>query len=114
MMHKSRRYVVRAMATLADTVAKLAHGNYCGCVGISFNGTVYLNDATSGDGVEEWAVFRNGRQVESITFGWMSPAEIEETVRRMDAEPWDAFKGRGSSLPQIQTRQEHGTCPCCA
>ena len=63
MMHKSRRYVVRAMATLADTVAKLAHGNYCGCVSISFNGTVYLNDATSGDGVEEWAVFRNGRQV---------------------------------------------------
>lgn len=40
----------------------------------------FLNDSFSEDGAQEYAVVRNGRQIESITFSWCSRAEAHNHI----------------------------------
>jgi hypothetical protein len=41
---------------------------------------LFLNDSFSEDGAQEYAVVRNGRQIESITFSWCSRAEAHNYI----------------------------------
>lgn len=111
MCNDKRRFRVADVATVENLAEKLTGHTWCGCTGFRLEGIVFLNDSFSEDGASEWAVFRDGRQVESITFGWCDRAQAEHHIRAMltggGVEPF-------ADLPRIQTPQEHGTCPCCA
>ena len=41
---------------------------------------LFLNDSFSEDGAQEYAVVRQGRQIEALTVSWMSRAELHNDV----------------------------------
>jgi hypothetical protein len=41
---------------------------------------LFLNDSFSENGAQEYAVIRNSRQIESITFSWCSRAEAHNLI----------------------------------
>lgn len=45
---------------------------------------LFLNDSTGEDGAQEYGVFApDGRQLESITFGWCDQSRAEELLRHV-------------------------------
>ncbi len=98
------------------------------CTGWRVGDTLYLNDSTSEDGAQEYAVLRvqprNGRlfakQFESVTFGWMTLEEIKDFIE----QTWNANIESGDyaelvqSFGNINFVQDHHDalpyCPLCA
>lgn len=64
------------------------------CTGWRVGETLYLNNSTSEDGAQEYAVLRVqpgagrlvAKQFESVTFGWMTLEEIEDFIE----QTWNA------------------------
>ncbi len=57
----------------------------------------FLNDSFSEDGAQEYAVIRNGRQIESITFSWCSQTQAYNTIDSLvqgDGEDYGAVEPR--------------------
>ncbi len=146
-MHERRRWTVAEVATVEELAAKLTEMTWCVCNGFTVHGhaeVVFLNDATGGDGAQEYAVCRregqDWYQIESITFSWCSRGEAERYIRVClgleSAEPMAdeavvvarsvgdlaaALLGEGEPPPihrkvhpRIETREEHGRPQCCA
>jgi hypothetical protein len=76
MMHSKRRWSVVRVSSAEDLARILTETTWCCCCGFELAGYLFLNDATSADGAQEYAVVKRGadgeawRQVESITFSW--------------------------------------------
>lgn len=85
MMHKKRRWVVQN----ADGPYKLAYmltqQTWCCCQGFRWMGYLFLNDATSENGAQEYAVIREstGLQVESLTASWMTESSMTEFLMHL-------------------------------
>jgi hypothetical protein len=81
---------------------------------------LFLNDSTSPDGAQEFAVVKtddgNGKliQIESITFGWCDEAKALEHVRATLAGEYDRSDFVHEVAPTIETPEQHGRCPHCA
>lgn len=78
---------------------------------------VIVNDATSEDGAGGWAVLRaepggTWRQIDSVTFGWMTPRAALDTLHRIASQP-AAFDLPISTGVTLHDHPE-GTCPLCA
>jgi hypothetical protein len=82
MMHKNRRFSISDVPE-AELANKLVNYSWTLCTGFRCKGFLFLNDATSEDGAQEYAVIREGDsvQVESITFSWCS---LEEAIGHID------------------------------
>ncbi len=59
----------------------------------------FLNDSFSENGAQEYAVIRNGRQVESITFSWCSRAEAHNHIDYL-------VRGGGGDYGAVDVRLE--------
>jgi hypothetical protein len=99
---------------------KLTTVTWTCCTAFELGGYLWLNDATSPDGGQEYAVVKNagpaGRpwQVESITFSWCDyPTALEYIQRTLRGED-DANDFAREVSPAIQTPAEHGRCRHCA
>jgi hypothetical protein len=90
MMHGKRHWQVAELETPDELASKLTEYDWTGCTGFRLAGSrlVYLNDSTSADGAQEYGVVvaESGRQVESVTFGWMKKEEALETIRQYEGE----------------------------
>ncbi len=81
---------------------------------------VWLNDATSEDGAQEYAVGRIGpeqsqlTQIESITFSWCTAEKAEQYIRSTRDGHDDNNEWARHVTATIQTAEEHGRCPLCA
>ena len=117
MMHKRRTWQVKDVGGPFDLAYMLTEQSWCCCQGFRQNGYLYLNDATSENGAQEYAVVRESdmRQVESITFSWID----EEAARRniwavttggVHQHNWES----GITAEQLQSAEQHGRCPHCA
>lgn len=91
MLHKRRRFGVSEVQSAEELAKKLTEHSWTCCTGFAFSGLLFLNDATSPDGAQEYAVVNEDtlEQIESVTFGWMKRDEalevIEVLVRRRSA-----------------------------
>lgn len=112
MMHGKRVFSVAEVPDAATLADKLANHSWCMCTGFKLGDVYYLNDSTGEDGICEFAVFRGGRQIESITFGWCDVAKALHYIEDCVSCP-DPLKGAGMLLPRVQTPAEHGTCRYC-
>ena len=103
MMHKRRLWTVAYVSTIRDLAEKLTERSWCLCTGFQIGGYAFLNDATSEDGAQEYAVIRTDKllftktdrprnqnervytvdQVESVTASWMDRGEMEEFVTEL-------------------------------
>lgn len=78
MMHDKRVFLVTEVSSVEELADKLTNYTWTCCSGWRLGKLLFLNDATSADGAQEYAVILDGPeqfQVESITFSWCKSAE---------------------------------------
>lgn len=116
MLHRSRRWQVTPIASSAELANKLTNFTWCACNGFSLHGWLFLNDSTSADGAQEYAVVRldadgHFRQYESVTFGWMTRERAEQWFSEWFARADFSIKRLGYT-PGIVAVNEHGPGSC--
>lgn len=115
MIHEKRKYVVVDVASAEELAKKLTEMTWCLCNGFRFDGLLFLNDAFSEDGAQEYAVIREKDmvQVESVTFSWINDqTKAQRIIERLVKDEQGEVLCRAA--PTIQTSQEHGRCRHCA
>ena len=123
MLHADRIWSASEVSSAEELARHLTETTWCCCQGFRIAGHpryVWLNDSTSADGAQEYAVCRLGlakgdiRQIESITFGWCdydkSLQFIHETLEGKD----DNNEWARIVTATIQTAEEHVRCSHCA
>jgi hypothetical protein len=107
-------------ASAEELAAKLTGTTWTCCTAFALEGYLWLNDATSPDGGQEFAVLQrvgpNGcpRQIESITFSWCDEQQALEYIRQTLQGEDDGNDFARDVRPVLQTPAEHGRCPHCA
>jgi hypothetical protein len=99
MWHNNRVFCLTPVSTADKLAAMLVHHTWCRCAGFQLEtapDTLFLNDSTSPDGAQEYAILRNLNgvwyQVDSITFGWIkSIAKASMYIRDAVAGVSDEF-----------------------
>jgi hypothetical protein len=85
MIHARRLFQVTQVATAEELATKLTEMTWVLCQGFRLGELLFVNDSFSGDGAQEYAVFRGTEQVESVTFGWCKEARALELIRELQA-----------------------------
>jgi len=90
MYHETRRWSVQPVSSAEELADKLLNHSWCGCCGFEWDGFLWLNDSTSSDAAQEYAVVRKlvdrsdeYRQVESITVSWCNQQQLLEHIRQI-------------------------------
>lgn len=110
MIHVTRRYAVCVVATVEELAEKLTGHDWTLCTGFELQGLLFLNDSFSEDGAGEWAVFREGHQVETITFSWCSYERALELIQWLLGGGGENLSG---PLPATEPAEQHGKCRFC-
>jgi len=120
MLHSDRVWCVVPVASAEDLARKLTTTTWCCCQGFELEGYLFLNDATSADGAQEYAVLKrdggNGSpvQIESITFGWCDETLALTYIRETLAGEYDRSRFVREVEARLETPEQHGRCPHCA
>jgi hypothetical protein len=93
MMHLTRKWHVGEETHPATPAVKLTEHIWTTCTGFRCNGYLWLNDATSENGAQEYAVVleSDGRQVESVSASWCTADRLLEIIRGIEAGEHEAF-----------------------
>lgn len=122
-MHRTRKWCLSTVPTLEQLAEMLTQRTWTLCSAFCVEGHpdyLFLNDSTSEDGAQEYAVVKRPPapgektlQIESITFSWCSLDRAADLIRSALAGnmDYDIFI---PVVPTIQTLAEHGHCPLCA
>ena len=123
-----RAYNIK-LCTADEMLSDLVHTKtWTLCTGWRVGETLYLNDSTSEDGAQEYAVLRVqpgagrlvAKQFESVTFGWMTLEEIEDFIEQTwnaDIETGDYAEIAHVFGNAIFVQDNHDAlpyCPLCA
>lgn len=125
MMHHNRNWTLTTVPSSQKLAEMLTQQTWCGCSGFAVRGHddyLFLNDATSGDGAQEYGVLKRHSdglltQFESITFSWCSPTKAEALIDECLSGRFDPHFDFGTIAPrQIETPAQHRRqfCPLCA
>ena len=101
MIHTKRKYNVHAVASAEDLAGELTRCTWCLCTGFSLEGYLFLNDSFTEDSAQEYAVIKDGRQVESITFGWCDRHQALTHIQ-------DVLAGKHVDTGLVDPRLDHG------
>jgi|ThiBio_1000_plan_1041568.scaffolds.fasta_scaffold01168_20 hypothetical protein len=119
MMHAQRIWSVTAIKSVEELARKLTESTWTLCTAFEHHGYLFLNDATSEDGAQEYSVVKRlGRgtflQVESITFGWCTFERALDHIRSVTdgRDHTNDFATRVA--PRLEPADRHGRCPHCA
>lgn len=88
MMHRRRRWCMPSeRKAIPAAVELLIEHTWTLCTAFLVGETLTLpNDSTSPDGAQEYAVVRDGRQIESLTVSWMKPERLLAVLQKLDTE----------------------------
>ena len=117
MLHRNRRFVLANVAQAADLLQKFKGPvtTWTLCTGWRYQGWLWLNDSTSENAAQEYAVVREADMVqwESITVSWASPDFLRKFIGDLDrGEVEGPFYGQITN--RIETPEQHGRCELCA
>lgn len=109
-IHAKRRFAVSVVESAEQLAEKLTEYYWTRCTGFQLFGLLFLNDSFSEDGAQEWAVYRAGCQLDTVTFSWCSRDRALEIIQNLLKR-----EGEGSSgvLPRTEPADQHGSCPLC-
>jgi hypothetical protein len=118
MLHTNRRWCIDQIDSAETLARRLTATTLCGCAGFQIGRYFWLNDSTSPDGAQEFAVVRFVNdgvwiQLESITFRWNDYAKTLELILATLNGQDDRNSWRKPVQPRLETRAEHGRCPLC-
>jgi hypothetical protein len=120
MFHNNRVWCVTAVGSAEELARKLTETTWTCCTAFELGGYLWLNDATSPDGAQEFSVIKKvgplGRpwQVESITFSWCDFDEAIAFVQRTLRGEDDDSEFAHEVSPVLETPAEHHRCRHCA
>lgn len=121
MFHQHRVWGVTPKGTPEEVARLLTETTRTLCTALELGGYLFLNDSTSEDGAQEYAVVRKPAdpggqylQVESVTFGWCSYDQALGYVRSAIAGRYDALDFVRAVDPRLEPAAEHRRCPLCA
>lgn len=123
MMHEHRTWCVWEVASPEELAEKLTSTTWCCCSAFRVRGHpryVWLNDATSADGAQEYAACRLTEradtviQLESITVSWCDYERLLLFIRATLRGDDDCSKWAHEVPAMIQTADAHGRCGHCA
>src|SRR5262245_11121962 len=117
-MHKKRRWGV-ARRTREELSELLTSMTWTLCTAFQTEGgSVWANDATSGDGASEYALLRfiDGKweQVESITAGWCARERLLLFAEQADRGEFDRLDYGYGAVEASRLEFTHKTCIHCA
>lgn len=111
MMHKDRVWCVAPVESAAELANKLSQYSWCCCCGFELGDYLWLNDATGGDGAQEYAAVRkptaddpHHRQVESITASWCSERQMLAYIKSIHGDEPPPLAASG---PVVIARTKH-------
>ena len=124
MMHTRRRWSVSEIETPTQLAFMLSAQTNTPCSGFTVEGFpsyLFLNDAGSENGAQEYAVVkaidkaaaRSYRQVESITFSWCTPEDALAHIKAVLDGRYDDVDYAYDVEPKIEPAAEHEPCPLC-
>jgi len=117
MVHKSRTFSVAAVATAGELAEKLTAHTWTLCTAFELGGYLFCNDSFSENGAQEWAVCKDGRQLESVTFSWMTSEKALVWIENLLAGKLSADVYAGAFFGAFAPRTNHrkaGACQLCA
>lgn len=123
MFHADRIWCIAEVASAEELARALTETTWCCCQAFIVSGNpryIWLNDSTSPDGAQEYAVCRIGlaqgdiRQLESITFGWCDIDKTLQFIRQTLNGEDDNNEWSRPVIATIQSAKEHGRCDHCA
>ena len=88
MMHINRKFNVMKLESFKALAKILFNGTQCLCTGFQLGYFIFLNDSTSEDGAQEYAVIKHGVQIDSLTVSWMeSERELSDSFNGLATIP---------------------------
>ena len=111
MIHTTRPYSILPVADVETLAEHLTAHTWTRCQGFVWHGLFLLNDSFSEDGAQEYAVFRAGRAVESLTVSWMKPADLITTLQQLATGD---VRDYGPLVAVLETPAMHQRCRYCA
>lgn len=118
MMHDDRVWCVSVVESAEDLARKLTEITWCGCTAFELEGYLWLNDATSPDGAQEFSVVKKRAdgtfvQIESITFSWCDFDAALRFIKATLAGEDDENDFSRDVHPALESPEEHGRCHHC-
>ena len=111
MIHHNRTFHITEVYTAVDLAEKLTDHTWTLCTGFRLGDLLFLNDSFSEDTAQEYAVIRDNRQIETITFSWIKQERALELIQWLT----DGITyGMEEELTPIIDRSSNNRCPLCA
>ena len=83
MMHHHRRFAVTVVPTMGDLTEQLTQHTWTLCACFEYQGLLLANDSFSEDSAQEYAVYKEARQIESLTVSWMTRERLQEVIEAL-------------------------------
>jgi hypothetical protein len=120
MMHKARCWALHEVASAEKLARMLVERTWTLCSGFYVHGHgdhVFLNDATSEDGAQEYAVARRSAegwlQIESFTMSWSDEGRALLLIKEILAGEFDSVEYAFAVQPRLEMPGRHGCCSLC-
>ncbi|MCA9073713.1 MAG: hypothetical protein KDA93_01680 [Planctomycetaceae bacterium] len=120
MLHTDRIWSVTPATSKEELARMLTDRVWCCCTGFELDSYLFLNDSTSPDGIQEYAIVHKHAdggsflQLESITVGWCDEPQMLHYINAALMGEYDISDFVHEVFPKVQTPEEHGRCPHCA
>jgi hypothetical protein len=110
MIHHHRQFGVTVFDSLDQLTQELTDRTWTLCTCFAYQGLLLANDSFSEDGAQEYAVYKEGRQIESLTVSWMTRESLREVLEGLLTGAYEALEFR----PHHPLQTEPGSAHSCA
>jgi hypothetical protein len=112
MIHHHRMFAVGVVDNLDELVEKLTDRTWTLCTCFEYQGLLLANDSFSEDGAQEYAVYKEGRQIESLTVSWMTRESLREVITGLLEGAYEPLEFR--PIQPLRTEPASGhSCALC-
>jgi hypothetical protein len=116
MLHSHRRFAVTIGASLEELTKKLTEHTWPLCTCFAYQRFLLANDSFSEDGAQEYAVYREDRQIASLTVSWMTRVRLQEALEALVRgeyepymDPWrHSIRSQPASIAALSANEDLG------
>jgi hypothetical protein len=112
MIHHQRRFAVTVIDSIEELVRQLTQYTWTLCTCLEYQGLFLANDSFSEDGAQEYAVYKEGRQIESLTVSWMTPTALQKVIEGLLRGEFEEIEILPRHQLQTEPASEH-RCGLC-
>ncbi len=110
MLHHHRRFAVTVVPSMEELTEKLTEHTWTLCTCFAYQGLLLANDSFSEDGAQEYAVYKDARQVESLTVSWMPQERLQQVIEALLRGEYTEY---GPVAPLHTEPPRQHTCSLC-